>query len=500
MSSIILSALVFSPVLGILFLIFLPKEQEASIKLTGFFATFPAAIIAIILFVQYMLGTDPAVFAEKARWMSFGPVNLSGETLFAVDYELGADGFSLAMLLLTAILAVLSAAASFKIQHSIKGYFLLFLLLEIGMLGVFASQNMILFFLFLEITLVPMFFLIGKWGYGEREKAAYSYLLYNGAGSAALLIVTVLLFSLTGTSNIAKLQELISSSGAMSSSMQLGLLLALLFAFGVKLPVVPLHSWMLKVHVEAPPPVVMLHSGVLLKIGAYGLIRLGLGIFPEAFHSIGYILIILGLVNLFYGAFLALIQYELKRILAFSSVSHMGIVLIGLGALNEAGIQGAIFQSVSHGFISALLFFMIGILYSRFQTTDIRMLKGLAKPMPIAAGFLMAACMASLGLPGLSGFISEFLAFLGLFHVQPELGAIGALGLILTAAYLLRALLSVSFGKAENSLLKAKDLTWHETVPVLVLILFIAAIGVYPNLLALPLQVPIETILQGAGG
>ncbi|MFY4775225.1 NADH-quinone oxidoreductase subunit M [Metabacillus sp. RGM 3146] len=501
MNSIILSALIFSPLLGMAVLLFIPRVQENTIKLTGFLATLPALVLAGVLFIQYMLGIDPVSFSEKYSWIALGAVKITGQTLFTIDYELGADGFSLSMLLLTAILAVLAAAASVHIKQSVKAYFLLFLLLEIGMLGVFAAQNLILFFIFFEVTLIPMFFLIGKWGYLDREKAAFHYLLYNGVGSAILLIVIILLFAMTGTSNISKLAALIQTSdGALSQGFQLGLLLALLLAFGIKLPIVPFHTWMLKVHVEAPPSIVMLHSGILLKIGAYGMIRFGLGLFPEAFHSVSYLLIILGLVNLLYGAFLALIQHEFKRILAYSSISHMGIVLIGLGALNEAGIQGAIFQTVSHGFISALLFFLVGVMANRLQTTDIRELGGLAKAMPIASGFLMAAAMASLGLPGMSGFVSEFMSFLGLFHVQPELGAIGALGLILTAAYLLRALLAISFGQKKREYGSPADLKWYETVPVFVLVLFIVAIGVYPNILAWPLQLPIETILQGMGG
>ncbi|WP_191557737.1 complex I subunit 4 family protein [Metabacillus idriensis] len=505
MTSILLTALVFSPVLGIIVLAFMNKDQETPLKLVGFLATLPAVLLSGILFAQYQLGSDLARFAEKHRWIAFGQYSDMQPGVFTVDYELALDGFSLIMVLLTSILAALAAAASVSIKKNWKSYFMLLLLLEVGMLGVFMAQNLILFFIFFEITLIPMFFLIGKWGFMAREKAAYQFLLYNGLGSAILLIVIILLFSKTGTTNIDLLGQLLNTPdvqliGPISDDFKLGLLIALIVAFGVKLPIFPLHTWMLRVHVQAPPPIVMLHSGILLKIGAFGLMKFGLGLFPDEFSKLSTILIVLGLVNLLYGAFLALIQNELRMVLAYSSISHMGIVLIGLGALNEAGIQGAIFQVVSHGLISALLFFLVGVLLERTQTTQLDQLSGLAKAMPLAAGFLLAGAMASLGLPGMSGFISELTAFMGVFDQHPELGAIGTIGIILTAAYLLRAVLSITFGSEKKSDHLHYDMKWYEIIPVTVLLFFIILIGVYPNGLSVPLQLTIETIMKGIGG
>jgi NADH-quinone oxidoreductase subunit M len=419
---------------------------------------------------------------------------------------LAVDGFSLVMIVLTALLATLAAAASIHIKKEWKGYFMLFLLLEIGMLGVFAADNLVLFFIFFEVTLIPMFFLIGKWGYFEKERAAYSYLLYNGIGSAVLLLVILILFARTGTSNMAALKDMLHNPQAaaqmlapISPDLRYGLLLALLVAFGVKLPIVPLHSWMLRVHVQAPPSIVMLHSGVLLKIGAFGLIRFGMGLFPEEFQRMAPWLAVLGVVNLLYGAFLAFIQDDFKMVLAYSSVSHMGIVLIGLGALNEAGIQGAIFQVVSHGLISALLFLLVSIMYERVQTTMLGRLGGLAKSMPIVSGFLLAGAMASLGLPGMSGFISEFTAFLGLFKTAPIVAAVGTLGLIMTAVYLLRAVLHITYGSGQGGA-ALRDMRAVELAPVLVLLGCIILIGVYPHLLAQPLEATIQTMMNGLGG
>ena len=429
-----LSILVFSPLLGMLVISFIPKLERKLLSVVGILATLPALIISLILFFQYRSGAHLEKFNESYNWFSLKNSIQYGE-LFSIKYELGIDGLSLVLLVLTTVIATLAAIASITIKKELKGYFLLFLLLEIGMLGVFSSQNFILFFLFFEITLVSAFFLIGKWGYEEKEKAAYSFLIYNGLGSAILLIVIITLFAKTGTANLVALQEIIASD-TFPDSLALGLFVALLVAFGFKMPIVPLHSWMVRVHVQAPPAVVMIHAGILLKIGAYGLIRFNIGLFPDQAENFSVLLAVLGVINLLYGAFLALVQSDFKMVLAYSSVSHMGIVLIGLGSLNEAGIQGAIFQMVSHGLIAALLFFLVGIFYERTKTSEIPNLGGMAKAMPLTAGFLLVGVMASLGLPGMSGFVSEFMAFLGLFKEMPWLAAVGAIGIIMTARVL----------------------------------------------------------------
>lgn len=497
----VLTVLVFSPLLGVVVLGFMSKHQEKAIKLVGFLATLPALLLAFAAYFHYLAGKDLNDFSIAKAWIQFGGFKDVDKRLFSVYYELGLNGFSLLLIVLTAVIATLAAIASTQIKKEWKGYFMLFLILETGMLGVFTAQNMILFFIFFEVTLVPTFFLIGKWGYFEKEKAAFSFLIYNGLGSAILLIVIMILFARTGTTNIDLLHQFINNDNAqliapLSKGAKLGLLIALLIAFGVKLPIFPLHSWMLKVHVQAPPSVVMIHSGILLKIGAYGLIRFGLGIFPEQFKSLAVLIAVLGVINLLYGAFLAFIQTDFKMVLAYSSISHMGIVLMGLAAFNEAGVQGAIFQMVSHGLISALLFFLVGVFYERTETSLIGNLGGMAKGMPLTAGFLLAGAMASLGLPGMSGFVSEFMAFLGLFKEMPVLAAVGTLGIIMTAAYLLRAVLGITYGKAERNFAGVRDLKGIEFVPVVVLMLLIVLIGVYPSVLSSPLH----ATLLGLGG
>ena len=496
-----LSLLIFSPLVGIILLACLPAGQEKLLKLVGFFATLLPLVLSIMAFAAFDRSIAAIQFVESREWLNFSTANLQmvGVDL-TIGYELGLNGIGMVLILLTTVVATLAAIASIHIKKEWKGYFMLFLLLEIGMLGVFASQNLFLFFLFFELTLIPMYFLIGKWGYADREKAASSFLIYNGLGSAVLLLAIVAIFVNTRTVNYEEVAAIFQMVGPGAESFKWGVLVALLIAFGVKLPIFPLHSWMLRVHVEAPPAIVMIHSGILLKIGAYGLIQFGLGFFPEQIAQIAVLIAILGVINLLYGAYLALLQTDLKMVMAYSSISHMGIVLIGLAALNASGVQGAVFQAVSHGLISALLFFLIGVYYERTKTTTIDNLGGLARSMPIASGFFLVGAMANLGLPGMSGFISEFLAFLGLFQEMPIIAAVGTLGIILTAVYMLRAVLNVTFGPTKDKWMELEDIKPIEMVPVIVLVGFIVLIGIFPSVLAEPLEISLQIILSRVGG
>lgn len=496
MSSFVLSLCIFSPLIGVLCLIFVPKEEQRLVRVAGVVSTLVPLFITIVITTLYSFGTSLKTFSVKVDWIQFGRFSSLEKDYFSIHYELGLDGFSLVMILLTAILATLAAIAALSIEKNVKGFYLLLLLLEVGMLGVFAAENLLLFFIFFELTLPAMFLLIGKWGKFSSEKAAYRYLIYNGIGSAILLIAFSILFAKTGTTNIAELANIIAEKttpfGEMAASLQFNLFLAIMIAFAIKLPVFPLHRWMVSVHTEAHPAVVMLHAGVLLKIGAYGIVRFGIGLFPEQFQSVSVPLAILGVVNVLYGAFLALIQNDFRGVLAYSSISHMGIVLLGLAAFNTSGMMGALFQVVSHGLIAALLFFLLNIIEQRFGASHLSQLGGLAKEVPILSGFLLAGSMAALGLPGMSGFISEFLAFLGLFEVQPIIAAIGALGIILTAVYMLRAALQVTFGQKQWS--KKEDVNGLEYVPILVLLACILVIGMMPNVLSTPLNETLQLI------
>jgi NADH-quinone oxidoreductase subunit M len=499
MSSFLLSFFIFSPLLGIILLAFVPKTKERAARIVGLLGTLLPLGSALFIASTYASGKSLTMFAEKVKWIQFGNFPGIEKEVFTIYYELGIDGFSLVMMLLTALLATLAAITAFSITKNVKGFYMVLLMLEIGMLGVFAAENLLLFFVFFEITLPAMFLLVGKWGKFSSEKAAYSYLIYNGIGSAILLIAFSILFARAGTTNIAELQAILAGRemttvGELSDSLQLGLFLAIMVAFMIKLPVFPLHRWMVNVHGQAHPAIVMLHAGVLLKIGAYGIVRFGIGLFPSQFEKFAFVLGVLGVINLLYGALLALVQTDFRKVLAYSSISHMGIVLIGLAALNAAGMKGALFQVVSHGLIAALLFFLLGIIEQRFGTSDITKLGGLAKQVPILSGFLLAGSMASLGLPGMSGFVSEFLAFLGLFQAHPILAAVGAIGIILTAVYVLRAVMQVTFGQRECE--QKSDMRGWEYIPAVILLACILIIGVLPDVLGEPLR----DTLQSLGG
>ncbi|KGP71795.1 complex I subunit 4 family protein [Pontibacillus yanchengensis] len=484
-----LTLLVFSPIVGIVLLLLVPSTQAKLQKRIAVICSILPLIMSIIVYQQFHSGADLSI---RVPWISFGQYPFS----FFVEYELGVSGFSLVLLLLTAVLMIVSmVTATMQIKKGWKQYALLTLLLEIGILGVFASQNLILFFIFFELTLVPMFLLIGKWGGMEKERAAYSYLLYNGIGSAILLIVIIVLFANVGSTNYEAI-----ANASLSTELSMGLLISLLIAFGVKLPIVPLHTWMVRVHVQAPPALVMIHAGVLLKIGAYGLMQFGIGFFPASFQDIAPVVAILGLVNLLYGACIAFVQKELRSLFAYSSISHMGIVLLGIAAMNEAGLQGAMFQTISHGLIAALVFFLIGVVKEKTETTYITRLGGLSRTMPLTAGVLLAVGLASLGLPGMSGFVSEFMTFLGIFESMPVIAAIGTIGIILTAAYILRAVMDITFGKEVLAQQGIADLQGKEWIPVSIMLGLILLIGVFPTSLTHSIQTSVEAIVLRIGG
>ncbi|MCY9591729.1 NADH-quinone oxidoreductase subunit M [Paenibacillus chitinolyticus] len=523
MSANLLSLIVFSPLLGILVLLFLPKENKKALQAVCVAATGIPLLLSAWLYAAYSNGVSGMQFKEQLDWIRI-PLNKEGveglaSFYWTVQYHLAVDGLSMPLVFLTALVFTMAALASIYIKKRWKAYSIWLLLLEVGVFGVFTSQDLFLFFLFFEVTLVPMFFLIGIWGRVDREKAASRFLIYNGLGSAVMLVAFVILVTTAGISQqIAGNQLTVFYSGDiqtivhnllqdptalvnqvspnpqaenpffLSEGMKTVLLVMLLIAFGIKLPIFPFHTWMLKVHTEAPPPVVMIHSGILLKMGAYGLIRFGILLFPAQAQDWAWVLALLGVINILYGALLAFVQNEFRLVLAYSSISHMGIVLLGLAAFNPIGMQGAIFQLVSHGLISALMFLLVGSIYERTSTTELGKLGGLAKSMPFLSAILLVGGLASLGLPGLSGFVSELLAFIGLFGTARVLTIIGAVGIILTAAYVLRGVMKMTYGPLPERFRELPDARFIEAVPMIALVAFILLLGVYPGILSEPLQ------------
>jgi NADH-quinone oxidoreductase subunit M len=525
----ILSFMVFSPLVGAAVLLAMPSQRVRLLRWTAIITTLLPLALAIVLYIDYDPNKSGTAYDEQATWISI-PLDkaaIGGDAAFDLhfDYALSLDGLSLPLVLLTTIVVSMAALASITIRKRWKSYYFWLLLLECGMLGVFVARDLLLFFIFFEITLIPMLFLVGIWGLFDRERAAIRFLLYNGLGSAIMLVVFVILvvtagFTLEQTAagathfgysgsydviaaNLADPQAYanqFSQDGDnpfyLSSAMHTVLFVLLLIAFGIKLPIVPFHTWMLDVHKEAPAPVVMIHSGILLKMGAYGLIRFGFFLFPDQADRCSMLLAILGLINLLYGAVIAFRQKELRLVLAYSSLSHMGIVLLGLSALNVIGLQGAVFQLISHGLISALLFLLLGAFYERTGTTKLDELGGLARTMPFMSGALLAAGLASLGLPGLSGFVGELLSLLGVFDSHKAIAPIAVVGIIATAVYVLRAVMGVSFGQLQPRFEGIKDARFMEALPIIVLLALVVLLGIYPSFVTEQLQHSFDLMLQ----
>ncbi|MEV5029712.1 complex I subunit 4 family protein [Paenibacillus sp. LPE1-1-1.1] len=524
----ILSIILLSPLLGVIIMLLLPKHRSSWMKTTVVVTTLIPLVLSFWLYANYDKQQGGAAFDEQQSWVQL-PLNKEtqqpgvSEFMFSFQYELGVDGLSLPLLLLTTLVSAMASLAAIQVKKRWKSFFIWFLLLETGMLGVFLARDLFLFFVFFEITLVAMYFLIGIWGYFNRERAANQFLIYNGIGSAVMLVAFVILVNTAGFHidqagerisfiysgsytdifrnmsdptawmNLAPEQVGTINPFLMTDTMQWTLFVMLLIAFGIKLPIFPFHTWMLKVHTEAPTSIVMIHSGLLLKMGAYGLLRFGLLLFPEQARAFAIPLAVLGVINILYGALLAFRQKEFKLVLAYSSISHMGIVLLGFAAMNEIGMQGAVFQLVSHGLVSALLFLIVGSIYERTGTTELGELGGLARSMPFISGVLLTAGLASIGLPGLSGFIGEFLSLLGLFESQRWLTAAAALGIILTAVYMLRAVLKITFGPQRETFAALKDARLIEALPMIVLLAFILLLGCFPSILT-------DTVQYGMDG
>lgn len=522
----LLTLITFSPLLGVFLLAFVPSNKIGTIKLVAVITTLIPLLFALILFVGFDPSIDGMQYVEDVKWIEIPLVNdpVNGNTMLEFRYGMGVDGLSLALIMLATVVASMSAIAAVNmIKKRWKEYFIIFSIMQVGLYGIFLCQNLFLFFVFFEISLITMFFLIGIWGLKQRENAAFTFLLYNGLASIIMLVAFIALIINAGasyadnimvfTSDMSTIAYNLTNSGspyyviaqitgepAFTDTFKYGIFFALLVAFAIKMPLFPFHSWILKVHYQAPPPMSMILSGVLLKIGAYGLFRIEYSFFPEITSSLALLLIILGLINLFYGGILAFVQKDFKMVIVYSSISHMGIIMLGLAAMNSLGFQGAIFQMVSHGLLSALFFYIVGIIYNRVQTTEFINLGGMAKTMPFTSGILLATALASLGLPGMSGFISEFMTFLGLFQNYPILAAISTLGIIVTTVYLLRATLKITFGATSKILEDVKEVRSVEVIPLFVLLSFVILIGVFPSILSEPLQITIQTLLSGIGG
>lgn len=442
----ILTWMTFFPLIGALVMLFVPASSEKVIKWIAVAAVGVPVVLAFLLLGQYDPTNPGLQFVEKYSWIP--SIN--------VHYFVGMDGMSVLMVLLSALISFLGVFASWNIKKMVKGYFVLYMLLHVGMMGVFVALDFFLFYVFWEIMLLPMYFLVGIWGGEKKEYAAIKFFLYTLFGSVLMLVgILALYFYSRGPDGSQiptfNLMELAAIDWSQYRINIFGLDLAFdktiwwffFVGFAIKVPVFPFHTWLPWAHVQAPTAVSVILAGVLLKMGAYGFLRVNFSILPDASKAFSYAMVILGIINVLYGAFCAMAQKDLKKLVAYSSVSHMGYVMIGMAVFTEAAMQGAVMQMFNHGLSAAMMFMLVGVLYDRLHhryivTEDGRLgFGGIAQKAPVITGVWTLAVFASLGLPTLNGFISELLVFMGAFPVYKTEMVIASIGIVLTAAYLL---------------------------------------------------------------
>ncbi len=474
----ILTIVTFLPLLGVIAILALnrgEKESENSIKWIALGASIVTFIVSLIIVGVYDKGVSGLQMVEKADWIpSWG-----------IQYYLGIDGLSILMVLLTAFISMVSIAASWTaITQQVKQYYIFMLLMEIGMMGVFLAQDLFLFYVFWEFTLIPMYFLIGIWGGKERVYASIKFFLYTMAGSL-LMLLAILYMGVTN--NTFALPDLIAGR-AVFADVQNILFLGFAIAFAIKVPIFPFHSWLPDAHTQAPTAGSIVLAGVLLKMGTYGFIRFNLPLFPEAAVHYAQPIAVLAIIGIIYGALVSLPQKDVKKLVAYSSVSHLGFVMLGIFSLNEAGIQGAILQGVNHGLSTGALFFLVGILYEQRHTRLFSEYGGVWKAMPVFSVLSLIVTLSSMGLPGLNGFVGEFTILLGSMGAE-SLGpnpwiytAFATTGVILAAVYLLWMFQRVFMGPLDNPKNKAlRDINTRELVIMLSFLFFIVWIGVAPS-------------------
>jgi NADH-quinone oxidoreductase subunit M len=457
----LLSVLIFFPAIGALALLLLRGDDHVWIRRLALTISIAEFLLSLLLIPGVQPGVAGYSLVEYYDWIANPPIH----------YHLGVDGISLFLVILTTFLTPISVLASWSSVHQrIKEFFVMLLMLEVGVVGVFVSLDLFLFFLFWEVMLIPMAFLIGIWGHERRIYAAVKFVLYTMAGSILMLVGIIWIYNLTGTFDLPKIQQLLQDGrfAALTSQQEMLLFLAFFTAFAIKVPLFPLHTWLPDAHVEAPTAGSVMLAGVLLKMGTYGMIRFCLPLFPNAAHRAAPWVAALAIIGIIYGALVSLVQPNLKKLVAYSSVSHLGFVVLGIFAFHNISMQGAVYQMLAHGISTGALFLLVGMLYDRRHTFEIKEYGGLATPMPKLAAFFLFVALSSMGLPMLNGFVGEFLILLGTFQRHANWSSWAAIGVILSACYLLWAYQRVFFGEVSVEKNRALPDASHRELGILV--------------------------------
>lgn len=482
----LLSLLIFLPLLGAFFILLIPDSMEnkdLNAKNTALFITLCTFALSVVIGFNFDPQDISCQFIENKDW-------LPG---LNIRYALGIDGLSLLLILLTTFLIPLCVVVSWEsIKFQVKEFLIFLLLLETFILGSFCVLDLLLFYIFFEGTLIPIFLIIGMWGGERRIYAAFKFFFYTLTGSIFMLVSILFLYFKTGTTSIPEL-----ALYPFETSTQVWLWLGFFASFAIKLPMWPFHTWLPDAHVEAPTPGSMVLAGILLKLGGYGFLRISLPFFPEASHKFAPLVWALSIVAIIYTSLVALVQRDIKKLIAYSSIAHMGFVTLGIFTFQEEGVNGAIFQMLSHGLLSAGLFLAIGTLYERVHSRDISDYGGIAAVMPFFSVCFMIFTLGSIGLPGTSGFVGEFLVLMGTFQVNSLVACAAGMGIVLSAAYMLGLYRRVIFGPLEKvRFQKLKDISFREAGLFGLLVISILWIGLYPQSLIRFLVVPVSRVLE----
>jgi len=475
---VVLSALIFVPLIGALATLLFKSEK--AIKVVALIATLIPLVLSLVLFAKF----TPANTGINLNFQFVESYSLAEQ--LGMSYTVGVDGISMPLVVLTTLLLFLSVIFSWDVSFRTREYFILLLLMGVGVMGVFVSLDFFVLYVFWEIVLIPMYFLIGIWGGPKRDYAAIKFLIYTHLGSIVMLLALIAMYfqayPMLGRYSFS-MMDITRVAPHFQPALQILMFGALFFGFGVKFPIVPLHTWLPDAHVEAPTAGSVILAGLLLKMGGYGLIRVGVIMLPDGVRALLPLLMTIAVLSIIYGAVVCLAQRDLKKMVAFSSISHMGFVLMGISSLTLSGINGAVFQMFNHGLITAVLFMMCGVIHHHAFTRNIPSLHGLGNVMPKAVIILSIGFFASLGLPGLNGFVSEFMVFIGTYEAYKIWVLIPLLSVVVTGAYYLWTLQKLAFGTWNKELGKATDIAVYELVPLVVLTVLLFLFGLYPGLI-----------------